>query len=148
MRTVPTRASGPALGSGSEFEVVVIYTAVKPTLAALRTAGGLAQGLNGCIHLLVPQVVPFPTPLEQPPVQKSFTERKFRTIAEKSAVDTRVDISLCRDWEAAVLGGLKPRSVVVIATARRWWRPTREHRLARMLRKLGHHVVVVEERNA
>ena len=139
------RVCEPARNSGSGLEVVVIYTGVKQTLAALRTAGGLARGLNARIRLIVPQVVPYPAPLEEPPVQKSFAERRFRTLAEEAAIETKIDIWLCRNREAVLSEHLKPRSVVVIAAARqRWWRPSRERRLARILRRQMHQVVLVD----
>jgi hypothetical protein len=139
------RVREPVLNSDPGLEVVVIYTGVKQTLAALRTAGGLARGLNARIRLIVPQVVPYPAPLEEPPVQKSFAERRFRTIAEEAAIDTKIDIWLCRNRETVLSEHLKPRSIVVIAAARqRWWRPSRERRLARILRKQMHQVVLVQ----
>ncbi len=138
--------SEPPIVAGPGLEVVVIYTSVKRTLAALRAAGSLARGLSARIHLVVPQVVPFPAPPDQPLVDARFAERKFRTIAEESAIDTRVDICVCREWETGVLRCLKPRSIVVIGAVPRWWQSRRERRLARTLRKQGHQVVLVESK--
>lgn len=139
--------SEPPVSTGSEFvEVVVIYTSVKQTLLALRAAGSLARGLSARIHLVAPEVVPFPAPLDQPIIQRGFAERKFRTLAEEAAIETRVDICLCREWETGVLHSLKPRSVVVMGAVKRWWHSRRERRLARVLRKHGHQVVLVESK--
>ena len=126
-------------------EVAVVYTSVRRTLSALRSAAGLARGLNARIQLAVPEVVPFPAQLDQPPVDSAFTERKFRTLAEESEIETRVVICRCRDWDEAVLECLKRRSVVVVGVAPSWWRSRRERRLARILRARGHHVVLVNE---
>jgi hypothetical protein len=136
----------PPVRTSQGLEIVVIYTSVRQTLAALRTAGSLARGLNVRIRLVVPEVVPFPALLDRPPVELRFTERKFRTIAEQSAIDTTVDICLCREREAGVLLFLKPGSVVVIGAAEGWWRSRRESRMARTLRRHGHHVLLVESR--
>lgn len=135
-------APEPATGAGSGLEVAVVYTEVKQTLAALRAAGRLARGLRARIHLVVPQVIPYPAPLEQPLIENGFAARKFKTIAEESAIETRVDICLCRDWEAGVLQCVQPRSIVVVGTAKRWWRSGRERRLARTLRKRGHVILL------
>jgi hypothetical protein len=136
-------APEPAIGAGSGLAVAVVFTGVKQTLAALRAAGSLARGLKARIHMVVPEVVPYPAPLEQPLVESGFAARKFRTIAEESTIETRVDICLCRDWEAGVLQCVKPRSIVVVGAARRWWRSGRERRLARALRKRGHQVILL-----
>lgn len=136
-------APQPVIGAGAGIEVVVIYTGVKQTLAALRAAGSLASRLNAGIHMVVPEVVPYPAPLEQPLVENGFAARKFKTIAEESAIDTRVDICLCRDWEAGVLQCVEPSSIVVVGTVGRWWRSGRERRLARTLRGRGHQVILL-----
>ncbi|HEY1205905.1 MAG: hypothetical protein ABSH46_02065 [Bryobacteraceae bacterium] len=127
----------------AKLEVVVIYTGVKQTLAALKAAANLAQGLAARIRLIVPQPVAFPAELDQPPVQKDFAERKFRTLAEQSAIETNVEIRLCRDWETGALDGLKPGSIVILGARMRWWPGTRERRLARALRKSGHQALLV-----
>jgi hypothetical protein len=151
MRNTNLERSGvhePEISTRAKLEIIVVYTSVKATLAALRTAGSLAQGLGAGIHLIVPQVVPFPAPLDQPPAAKSFTERRFRTIADASPVATRVDILLCRDWKDTLLRTLRPRSVVVLAGGRRRWWPSRERRLARELEMRGHQVVLAEDQSA
>ncbi len=127
----------------AKLEVVVVYTGAKQTLAALRAAACLARGLAARIRLVVPQLVPFPAQLDEPQVQKEFVERKFRTLAEQSAIETSVDIRLCRDWEVGVLEGLKPGSRVVLGARMRWWPGAREGRLVRALQKRGHQVLLV-----
>ena len=119
--------------SENTLEVSVIFTTVKETLPALRKAAELAQGLNLTITILAPQVVPYPLPLERPPVTGDFTERRFRTMIGRRGVATRVQVILCRDKEEALEQMLSHRSVVVIGG--------RERRLARKLRALGHEVI-------
>ena len=137
---------------GEKLEVVVVYTGVKQTLAALRAGACLARGLAARIRLVVPQLVPFPAQLDEPLVRTDFVERKFRTLAEQAAIETNVDIRLCRDWETGVLQGLKPGSRVVLGARMRWWPGAREGRLVRALQKRGHQVLLVgstgEARNA
>ena len=132
-------------GAGGQVEVVVVHTAIPATLLALKTAATLAKGLSARVRLLVPQVVPYALPLETPPVPISFTERRFRTVAEKVAVETTVEIVLCRDIAPALETLLRPRSLIVVgARSPSWWSrawPSAETRLARSLRRLGHQVV-------
>jgi hypothetical protein len=130
---------------GSALKIVVIHTSTKHTLAAIQAARELAGDLGPGIHVIVPQVVPYPAAYEDPPVSRSFLESKLRTIAQAARIDTKVEIRFARDWNAAATSRLEPHSVVVIAAGkRRWYWPSREHRLAAFLRKLGHQVVLIE----
>jgi hypothetical protein len=129
------------------LEVIVLFTDIASTLCALRTAGELAQGLAGRIRLLGLQRVPYPLPLEEPPVALPFLDRCFRRLfgscleeAGGHGVDMIADIRLCRDAWETLRTGLAPHSVVVIGKRTRWW-PEPEDRLARKLRAAGHHVV-------
>ena len=106
----------PAVGGLQEgqLEIVVLHTTTAGTLAALRAAGTLAQGLAAKIRLLVIQVVAFPLPVSEPAVDEDFTRRRFRTLAGESAIDTEVDICFCRDRWELLDGRFVPGSVVVM----------------------------------
>ena len=125
------------------LNIAVVFTAVETTLAALKEAGALAESLGAQITLLVPQVVPYPLPLESPPVLVNFNEKRFHVIASQSPVKTKVCIYLCRDRLETIKSVLRPGSIVVIGGRKRWW-PTSEERLARKLRKAGHEVIFKE----
>ena len=146
MRFWKERLSRPAMAESegsARLEVNVIFTGTQGTLAALRIAGQLAGNLGARITLLVPQIVPYPLPITEPPVPVEFTERRFRTLAGNEAnegVQTLVHICLCRDRRRCLAQFLKPRSLVVIGGKTRWW-PTEERRLALMLESKGHEVI-------
>jgi hypothetical protein len=129
------------------LEVVVMFTDVPGTLKALKTAAELAHNLNGRIRVLAPQVVPYPLPVESPPVSKDFNQRRFQTLASEGSapvrIDTRVELCLCRDRDDAVCEALKPEALVVMGVHQSWW-PTAEKALARKLRNKGHHVILVD----
>jgi len=126
----------------SGLDISVVFTSVEATLAALKEAGALANRLGAHITLLIPQVVPFPLPLESPPVLLDWNERRFRVIASESPVDTTVRLYLCRDRQETLLSVLKPHSLVVVGgRRRRWWWPTSEEGLAKMLLRAGHEVI-------
>jgi hypothetical protein len=127
----------------SRLDVTVVFTSPAPTMAAVRRAGLLASPLNARISLLVPQVVPYPVPLESPPVLLDFSEQWCRDIAAQSHVPTAVHIYLCRDAAGMIQALLPPHSLVVIGGRKRWW-PTREKTLARKLRHSGHEVIFIE----
>lgn len=149
----PPSLSGCYLGSpglppdvGHRLEVYVIYTDIPATLAALKTAGELAHQLHARIHLLVPHVVPYPRPLESPPVAADFTDKKFRTLAGGQPVETDVQVALCRDPKEHLLRTLRPRCLAVLGGKSgwfgfRWFR--KERKLAKALERRRVHVVFV-----
>ena len=127
----------------ARLNVVVVFTSVPATMIALKKAGALASRLNGRITLVVPQIVPYPLSLGNPPVLKDWNERRFRVLADESPVETNVRIYLCRDRFELLPEVLDPHSLVVVGARRRWW-PAAEKRLARTLRRAGHEVILVE----
>jgi hypothetical protein len=137
-RTPPESGESPR-----RLHVAVVFTSAGATIAALKQAGALADRLSARVALLVPQMVPYPLPLESPPVLLDFSERRFAEIAKESPVETVVQIYLCRDRQDTLLAVLSPRSLVVIGGRKRWW-PTQEKHLARILRRAGHEVIFTE----
>ena len=137
----------PAQPAGVEADqqlnIAVVFTSVEATLAALKEAGSLANSLGARITLVVPQVVPFPLPLETPPVLVEFNENRFRVMASQSPVATSVQIYLCRNRFETLAAALKPGSIVVVGGRKRWW-PTPDETLARQLRRAGYEVVFKE----
>ena len=129
--------------SKHQLEVAVVFTSAAPTIAALKKAGALADRLSARINLVVPQIVPYPLPLDSPPVLIDFGEQWFREIATESPVETTVQIYLCRDRLETLTSVLAPHSLVVIGGRKRWW-PTQEKSLARQLRRAGHEVIFTE----
>ena len=129
--------------ANQKLNIAVVFTSVESTLAALKEAGNLANSLGAKITLVVPQVVPYPLPLETPPVLLEFNEHRFRVIASESLVETSVQIYLCRDRMEMLLGTLSPNSLVVIGGRKKWW-PTTEKMMARRLRQAGHKVILIE----
>jgi hypothetical protein len=128
----------------SILSVNVISTTIPATLSALRHAGELAHELGIQIRLLVPQIVPYPLPINNPPVDPNFRVRQFHTVAAGGNVETYIDVRLCRNLDDALVGALLPQSLVLIGGRKRWW-PTREQRLARSLSLAGHHVLFVPQ---
>ena len=140
------------------LSISVVFTSEGATLAAFKEAGRLANNLGAEIKLIVAQVVPYPLPLETPPVFLNFSENRFRDLAAESQVDARVQIYLCRDQletllsvlpedTLVVLGGTKPRWARKWKVVARWlsaWWLTKEERLARRLRLTGYQVLFTD----
>ena len=140
-------ATPPELPGGRSgehgLEISVIFTSLQATIAALKMAATLAKGFRAYIRLVVPEVVPYPVPLNYPTVRWEFREQKLREIACESSVDTMVLVYLCRDRLATLKAVLKPGSIVIIGGRRRWW-PTAEKNLAQNMRRLGREVFFAE----
>src|SRR3984885_5180006 len=134
----PTRVE-----ADQQLNIAVVFTSVESTLAALKEAGRLASSLSARITLVVPQVVPYPLPLETPPVLVEFNENRFRVMASESPVETSVQVYLCRDRFETLRSVVKPGSIVVLGGRKRWW-PSKDERLARQLRRAGYEVLFKE----
>src|SRR5207247_196821 len=91
----PSRPIGEE--ADQRLNISVVFTSVESTLAALKAAADLANSLGARIMLVATQLVPYPLPLESPPVLVEFNENRFRVIARQSPVETSVQIYLCRD---------------------------------------------------
>ena len=121
--------------------VVVPYTTPELTLAALRHAG-ICSDLDVHVCLVDVQVVPFPASLNQPPVNRKFSEVRLQDLFRESGLKGEAAVIYTRDWLEGFRKVLEPDSLVIIATKKRWWQ-TREQKLARTLSKVGHHVMVL-----
>ena len=130
-------------GRGPKLNVHVVFTNAEGTRTALRVAGKLARDLGARITVLVARVVPYPLPLERPPVAIEFTEQALLRMVSEEEVETAIEVRLCRDSEETIREALAPESVVVMSGRRRWW-PIRERMLAWRLRRDGHHVIYAD----
>ena len=142
-----SRSSESSHSTGpSRITIFVLFTGVRKTLDALWSAGRLARDLDVHIEIIVPEIVPYPLPLDEPPVLRSFRNHRYRTIVEQAGIDTSIHVCLCREPREAVDRLLNPGSIVVLGTRHRWW-PTREYRFGRWLRTKGYHVIFAGARS-
>ena len=125
-----------------EFRVFVVFTDFESTNAALTVAAGLARDLDARVVLLVPKLVPYPLPLEAPPVDRECTDRMLSKLIGLQEREIAVRVYLCRDSNIAIKEALELRSVVVIGGCNRWL-PNRASSLARLLKRRGHEVIRV-----
>jgi hypothetical protein len=123
------------------LSVVVPYTTPQLTRAALRHSA-VCSDLDIQVCLVDIQVVPFPRPLDEPPINKEFSEHRLHDLFEESGLSGQTSVLYARDRLEGYRRMLEPKSLVVLATKKRWW-PTRERRLARALSKAGHQVMLL-----
>jgi hypothetical protein len=121
--------------------VVIPYTTPELTRAALRHAG-VCSDLDVHVDLVDIQVVPFPCPLDQPPINKEFSGLRLHELFKESGLPGKAAVLYTRDWLEGFRRVLEPGSLIILASKKRWW-PTREEKLARTLTKAGHHVMLL-----
>jgi len=132
--------------SGDEpdhLRINVLFTTPRETQFALRRAAELSVGLNAEILLIVPQIVPFPLDLDNPPVPLDFASQQLRSLVESIDADLDGHIYLCRDRLQTFLHVLRTNSITVLGMKRRWFFSKAE-RLARALRRSGHQVIMAK----
>jgi hypothetical protein len=121
--------------------VVIPYTSPELTEAALRHAGACTD-LNVHVSLVDIQVVPFPCPLDHPPIDKEFSRQRLCDLLAQSGLPGRADVLYARNWVEGFRRVLPAQSLVMLGGKKRWW-PTREDKLARGLLKVGHQVMLL-----
>ena len=132
---------GPSgIGTGVLW-VVIPFTTPELTRVALRHAG-VCSDLDVHVALVDIQVVPFPCPLDQPPINREFSERRLQQLLKESRLPGHAAVLYTRDWLETFGKVLEPKSLVILATQKRWW-PTRQQKLARALTKAGHQVMLL-----
>jgi hypothetical protein len=130
-------------GTQPKLDIAVIFTSLRSTVAAVDLAAGLMTGLDGRIALIDAQPVPYPLPLETPPILIDFTRRRLSAITNVSTIEVTPHIVLCRFRFEALVNFLKSYSLIIIGCRKSRW-PNWEKRLARKLRRSGHEVLVQE----
>jgi hypothetical protein len=121
--------------------IVVPYTTPDFTRAALRHAG-VCTDLDVHVCLVDIQVIPFPIPLDRPPINKEFSEERLHKLLRESGLPGKAAVVYTRDWVEGFRKVMEPGSLVILATKKRWWR-TREEKLARTLMNAGHDVMLL-----
>jgi hypothetical protein len=122
----------------------VPYTTPGLTRAALRHAASCAD-LDIHVSLVDIQVVPFPCPLDVPPIQKEHSVNRLLRLFEDTGVQGQAAVFYTRDWIEGFLRLLDRRSLIILAMNNSWW-PGREKKLARALSQAGHQVMLATVR--
>ena len=133
----PRKPENPA----GALSVIVPYTTPELTRAALRHAA-VCTDLNVYACVVDVQVVPFPCPIDQPPINKDHSRRKLQDLLSESGLPGEVAVVYTRDWIEGYSRVLQEKSLVIVATRKRWW-VTREMKLARGLTNAGHQVMLL-----
>jgi hypothetical protein len=138
----------PPQGPDPRLRLIVIHTTMDGTRSALRAVAALADGLGAVVGVLVAQVVPFHVPLDRPPVSLDFLRRRLCGLASEAGLqvaEVRIQICLCRDRIRALHQSLHSRSLIFIGAQGRW-KSRHERKLAKVLSREGHFVILLDTR--
>jgi hypothetical protein len=128
------------------LQVFVLFNGKETTAAALRSAEAFVSGLGGEIHIAVPHVVPYPLPLNRPPVDRGVLLAQIAGAVAQSGITCgvrRVLIAYTRSQEDAWRFLLPPHCIVFIGRPKR--SPVQRFRTwlsTKALAKLGHETLV------
>jgi len=139
-------------GAGAEIEIVVPYTERTLTAAVLQRATVLTAGLTAAIRLVAVHAIPYPQPFHCPAALHAHLVEQLVDLASRCPLAVEPQVVLARYRDDGFRHVLKPASIVLVGSRKRFW-PTREEKLARALARDGHMVVLVhleekETRNA
>jgi len=123
-----------ATGAGP-LDIVVPYTTPELTRLALEKAAQLSREGPSRIRVVRVQRVPFPLPLQQPPVAVEVLREQTEQIT-RGLQAAEILIVVTRDADKTLLEALGPESIVVIASRRRRW-PTAQDRLKKLCERHG-----------
>jgi hypothetical protein len=133
--------------SGLALDLVVPFINPRLTEVALRAARGLGAGLDSAIRLVKVQVVPFPLDLRFSPVPVEFLEAQMEHLrGNEESIPITSEIRFAREFESGLMGTLRFRSLIVLASKERPWR-TGTERLSEFLKRAGYTVIMVPERD-
>ena len=131
---------------GAALEVKVVFTDARATRAAVRLAGRIARDLDARFCVLAPLVVPHRVPIHQPLVSLDHVRQQILSALAgvSSKNDIQVQLCVCRDGYECLREFLRPGSLVFVG-GRSSWPGSRDRRLERALRAMGHDVVFVKQ---
>jgi len=105
----------------------------------------MCSDLDVHVSLVDVQVVPFPCPIDQPPIDNQHSRSRLEALFSETRLSGRAAVLYTRDWLEGIRRVSEPKSLIVMATRKRWW-PTREEKLARSLSKAGYQVMLLSMR--
>ncbi|HUB32480.1 MAG TPA: hypothetical protein VMA31_05600 [Bryobacteraceae bacterium] len=142
MRTsIRLRVDPGALEAAPErsLEIAVPYTQPDVTRKIVERAAVLAHGLEARLCLVAVHAAPYPGPLNCPNAVRAFLVERLLELCANAPLPAEARIVVARSFDEGFRRTLRPESIVLLGTRRRFWR-TREERLARALAADGHRV--------
>jgi hypothetical protein len=126
------------------FEVGVLFSSASETLRALKMAQSMAAELDARISLIYVQVVPYPLPLDRPPVDVEILSQRLRSVADQARMTIEIQIFFGRDVLETLHAALGPETVLIAGHKHPGWFSS-EQKLIKRLLKQGHSVLLAEQ---
>jgi hypothetical protein len=126
---------------GEEMHLIVAHSTIEVTLQVLQRASGLVQGLNPRIRLLAVHAVPFPAEYGSAAVSHAHLVGQLTDLAGQCPFPVTVQVVMARHWDEGFRFALQEQSMIFVG-ARKQARRSSEERLARVLARDGHDVVL------
>jgi hypothetical protein len=121
----------------------ILFTDYAETLTALKAAAALSKDFRPHFTVLIPLLVPYPLPLDDPPVSLNFLCRRIGDLAAAVTSQIEAHVYLCRDPLETISQSLPSHSLIVVGAPRRRVF-NRSRRIARWLRRRGHDVILIQ----
>jgi hypothetical protein len=118
------RESTTGYRPNAQFQITVISTTPKGTLAALKTAARLAKNVDAPITLAMVQVLRPHLSLDAPPLlTESIEKHAFELVSDAGIREQAVTIQIwfCHDRNKCLRQALGPRTLAVVGGRKRWW---------------------------
>lgn len=126
----------------SELEIVIPHTEWRLTVAVLQRAAALAAGLNVRIQLVAVHVSAYPAAIGCPTLVHARLVRQLVELSETCSLPVNPLVVMARYWDEGFRYAMKPNSTALIGTRSHLWR-THEEKLAQLLAREGHHVILL-----
>lgn len=139
------QALGLAQGSQSanSAEIVVLYTGPELTVVALESAVQLTKDLDFHLVLLAVHIVPYPLELRPLSIIENHLAAQLQTVATACPLPVIARIAFARDISEAFRQSVRPESLVLIGSRKRWWL-TRSDKWAHELASHGFRTALVQ----
>lgn len=128
--------------SAGELEIVIPHTEWALTHAVLQRAAALASGLNVRIHLVAVHISPYPAAIGCPALIHARLVEQLIDLSDTSSLPVTPQVVMARYWDDGFRYAMRPNSTVLIGTRSHFWR-THEEKLAQLLAREGHHVILL-----
>jgi hypothetical protein len=144
MASEQATAAASQVPSSPPEVVHVLATTEQGTLAALQKAAVIARSLHAEVVILVPDIVPYGTPLDRKRHDVAALTASYRDLALRVGLHASVRICPCRDVRHISGRLMLTGARIVLSGRHRRWRFTPEEQLARELTAEGQRVTFVD----
>lgn len=142
LSTTTVFPAGQAEVRDHRLEVIVLVTDESATVSALKKAFSLTEGLQARVCIVAVQIVPFPLPLDEPPVRMGRALRSLLPYLSDCGAEQVIQICYSRERIPALRQILPPHSLIVMGHSSSFLANWRANKWRKWLKTTGHDVIV------